>query len=180
MQSGASIATGSSPGCISTGGLSLNGTFQAQIGGTTACSGYDQVQASGAVSVSGSSLQLSLINGFKPAVGNSFTIIDNTGGNGVTGTFSNLSSQGSTITVGGYIFKVSYTGNGDNSIVLTVVSPASGSAAGSSSSTKIAPKSPDAGLGSIAANPLTTLLASAITTVSIVLISRRLQQRHAN
>lgn len=176
VQSGGKVATGSTPGCITTGNLTLNGTFQAQLGGTTACTGYDQIQASGAVNVAGATLQLSLINGFKPAAGDSFTIIDNTGSGSVGGTFTNLATQGSTITVDGYIFEVSYTGNGGRSIVLTLVSPASASG---SSATKsgITPKSPDAGLGLIAANPLVPLLTTLVAIASIIVIVRGLRPR---
>jgi len=51
------------------------GKLQIELGGTTAGTNYDQLLVSGAVSLAGT-LQVSLINSFSPAVGNSFDILD--------------------------------------------------------------------------------------------------------
>jgi hypothetical protein len=79
---------------------------------------YTQVIATGPVNLTGSSLNLFLDNGFNPANGTTFDILVNHGGSAITGTFS----QGSTITVGGQTFSISYTGPASgNDIVLTKV-----------------------------------------------------------
>ena len=71
------------------------GTFNADLGGTTAGSGYDQLNATGAVSLSGT-LNVNLISAFSPASGNAFQVI--TGGSR-SGTFStiNLPSLGGSL-----------------------------------------------------------------------------------
>ena len=46
IQSGGFVAPGHSPGCISASNMTIPGNYTAQIGGTTACSEYDQLQVS--------------------------------------------------------------------------------------------------------------------------------------
>ena len=105
-----------------------------EIGGVTAgaaSGGYDQVKASGLITLAGD-LSLSLLNGmtFVPtspanyAVGGAnvaaqkFFLIDNDSGSAVTGAFSNQTTTGNvfggavpTIFLNGQNFAVSYTGN---------------------------------------------------------------------
>jgi hypothetical protein len=57
-----------------------------EIGGTTRGSQYDAIVASGTLALAGT-LQVSLINGFSPAAGNSFDILD---WSTLTGTFATL------------------------------------------------------------------------------------------
>ena len=114
---GGTIAPGRSPGCLTSGNLSLSGTYTAEIGGTTACTQYDQLQVTGTVTVGGS-LSLSLVNGFTPKAGDSFTIITNDGTDPVSGTFAGL-AEGSTVTIGSTVFKISYIGGTGNDVVLT-------------------------------------------------------------
>ncbi len=49
--------------------------------------GYDQVKVTGTVSLGGADLDLALLGGFTPSIGNSFTIVDNDGADAVSGTF---------------------------------------------------------------------------------------------
>jgi len=63
-----------------------SGTLEIEIGGTTAGSGYDAVQSTGAVIINNSTLDVTLTGGFAPNSSNSFTIITATGGGGVSGT----------------------------------------------------------------------------------------------
>jgi hypothetical protein len=95
-------------------------TLLVDINGTTAVTQYDQVQVSGPVNLTGSSLQVNL--GFTPAVGTSFTIIRNTSGTAVVGTFNNL-PEGSKFTVNGITFKITYKGGtSGHDVVITRVS----------------------------------------------------------
>jgi len=128
VNGGGVVAPGHSPGCLTvSGSLSLGGTYQAEIGGTTACTQYDQMIVSGTVGLDDSrtpatqgSLQLSLVNNFKPSTGQTFEIINNKGTDPVRNTFANL-PEGSTITVSKYVFKISYKGGDGNDVVLSVI-----------------------------------------------------------
>jgi fibronectin-binding autotransporter adhesin len=143
VSTGGIVAPGHSPGCLASGNLTLNGTYQAELGGTTACTGYDQLNVTGTVDVTGGTLTTTLYGGFKPAAGNTFTIINNDGSDAVTGTFSGL-AEGATFNVSGYVFKISYKGGDGNDVVLTTVS---------------VPKTPSTGYRNLGLNPLTALLA---------------------
>ena len=133
VQSGGTLAVGGSgTEDLATGNLTLNAGTELAIGlgGTTAATGYDQIDVSGAVDLTGATLNLSLLGGFTPAMGNSFTIIDNDGADAVAGTFAGL-AEGATVTVSGYQFKISYIGGDTNDVVLTVVGvPSSGGGGG--------------------------------------------------
>ena len=88
VEGGGIVGPGHSPGCLNSGNLTLNGIYQAQLGGTTACSGYDQLVVTGSVNVAGSTITPTLYNGFVPAAGQSYTIINNDGADAVVGTFT--------------------------------------------------------------------------------------------
>lgn len=119
VAAGGTIAPGHSPGCLTTGNLSLAGTYAAEIAGTVACSDYDQLQTAGTVAVGGA-LNVSLLNGFSPGIGSAFTLISNDGIDPVTGTFTGL-PEGATLTVGSTTFKISYVGGDGNDVTLTAV-----------------------------------------------------------
>ncbi len=158
------IAPGMSPGCLASGNLSLTGgTFQAELGGTTACSGYDQLTVTGTVSLGANvtTLDVSLYNGFLPAKGNSFTIISNDASDAVTGTFKGLNEAG-TFVLGGYTYSISYKGGDGNDVVLTVVG--------------VPPTAPNTGVGSILVSPMLAFSAaflSASTLIGAVIMSRK-------
>jgi autotransporter family porin len=82
------FAPGLSPTSLVVGsiGLANTSTLLMELGGTAPGSGYDQILASGLLSLDGA-LQLSLINGFSPAAGQSFNLFDWTS---ASGTFDNL------------------------------------------------------------------------------------------
>lgn len=153
-----SLAPGLSPGCLNSGNLVLNpsATYEFELGGKDACTGYDQMKVSGTVQAGGS-LALSLFNGFKPVRGQVYTIIDNDGNDAVTGTFNNL-AEGATFTVGGYVFKVSYAGGSGNDVTLTVMN---------------VPASPDTGFGMIQANPVAAAAAMAAAGGALLFLARR-------
>jgi fibronectin-binding autotransporter adhesin len=159
VNAGGTLAPGHSPGCITSGNFILAGTYQAEIGGTTACTGYDQQIVNGTVDLTGGTLQTSLYNGFLPAQGQTYTIINNDGTDAVTGAFAGL-AEGATFQVSDGVFRVSYVGGDGNDVVVTVVT---------------APTTPDTGFGLIAANPGVTLGVAAVAAGALVLIARKMR-----
>ncbi len=155
--SGSTVAPGHSPGCLSTGNLTLFGTYQAELGGTTPCTGYDQLKVTGTVNVTNGTLQTTLYNGFKPAAGQTYVIISNDGSDAVTGAFTGL-AEGATFNVSGNVFEVSYKGGDGNDIVLTVVS---------------VPAAPNTGFTLIKNNPLIAATGMFAAAGGIALIARR-------
>lgn len=82
------FSPGLSPAIVQTSNLSLTSTstLLIEVGGTTVGSGYDQLQDAGLLTLGGT-LQVSLINGFTPAAGQSFDIAN---WSTLSGTFSSL------------------------------------------------------------------------------------------
>lgn len=119
-----SVAGTVSPGTTgTTGTLTLSNpafdaaaTYTADLNSTTAGTGYDQLVTTGTVNLNGAALAVSAAAGLQ--VGNSFVIVSNTGTDAVIGTFA----SGATLTVGNYVFAISYTGGDGNDVVLTVTS----------------------------------------------------------
>ncbi len=82
------VAPGNGVGSLDVkGAFSSSGTLRIELGGTSAGNDYDQLLVTGAATLSGT-LQVSLINGFQPAPGSTFTVLT---ANGVSGTFASLS-----------------------------------------------------------------------------------------
>lgn len=154
IAAGGTIAPGLSPGCLTVSGLSLAGAFDAEIGGATACSQYDQVKVTGAVTMGGT-LNVSLVNSFKPVTGQKYVLISNDGTDPVTGTFTGL-AQGATITVGSTAFSISYTGGDGNDVELTVTAGA-----------------PVTGFSLAQNNPLIAAGIMTLAGLGIILIARR-------
>src|SRR5262249_57210098 len=78
---------------------------------------YDQLKVNGTVTLGGQ-LNVSLINGFLPVAGNTFTIIQNDSTDPVVGTFAGL-PEGATFVVGGIRFGITYHGGTGNDVVLS-------------------------------------------------------------
>ena len=130
------LAPGNSPGLTTVGGdFSMNptSTLVAEVTGTAAGISYDQVKVSGSVSLAGT-LDLSTLSGL--SLGDTITIIDNTGSGTTTGFFSAIITSGSsytitsnsdtTFTVGGKDYLLSFNANADgdsqfNDVTLSVV-----------------------------------------------------------
>jgi hypothetical protein len=142
---------------MNTGNLTLAGTYDAEIGGSTACTGYDQMQVTGTVDVTGGTLNTTLYNNYKPKAGEKYTIIDNDSNDAVTGTFSGL-AEGATFNLSGNVFKISYVGGDGNDVVLSVVS---------------VPKTPDTGIGLISNGSRLTLAISLLSGLAIAAIARQ-------
>ncbi len=170
IQSGGTVAPGNSPGCLSANNFTITGTYLSEVQGLNACTGYDQLQVSGTANVTNATLQLSLLNGFTPTIGQSFTILNNTGSNPVTGTFNGL-AEGATFSLGGATFQISYVGGDGNDIVLTVINPAT-AASGSGAN---APGTPNTGFGLVAGRPATVLAVTMLAASILLGLARRLK-----
>jgi autotransporter-associated beta strand protein len=110
---------GPGTGILTSGDASFNtgSSFVVALNGTTPGSGYDQLNTSGDVDLSGSPT-LTATAGFAASSGQMFTIITSSGG--LFGTFSGLANN-ALLTVSGQVFKINYT---SMSVVLTrVVAP---------------------------------------------------------
>jgi autotransporter-associated beta strand protein len=114
------VSPGGSPGVLTcsnfNAGASGPGTLQIELNGTTAGSGYDQLNVHGTVNLAGITLNASL--NYSSSVGDQFVIISNDGGDAVTGTFVGL-AQNAGLSIGGESFLISYTGGSGNDVVLT-------------------------------------------------------------
>ena len=94
-------------------------TYNVDLNGTTAGSGYDQLKATGTATISTSTiLNVTIGTGFTPTVGNTFAIILSP--NAISGTFASL-PEGTTYGVGGQLFRISYL---DDEVTLTCVGSA--------------------------------------------------------
>lgn len=157
------LAPGNSPGCISTGNLNLaaGSALDEELGGTTACSGYDQTNVTGTVTLGGATLNTTLYGGFVPAVGNAFTIISNDGTDAVSGTFNGL-AEGATFTVTGVTYTITYQGGDGNDVVLTVKAVDASQL----------PKVPNTGMHLVAAHPVMVVGTVSAMAVGMVALSR--------
>lgn len=91
------------------------GAMDVQVGGTTPGTRYSQLNITGTAALTGT-LNIALINNFKPTIGQTFTILN--ASTGITGTFSVV--KGTSIDSTKH-FSVSYS---PTTVVLTVVSGA--------------------------------------------------------
>jgi streptogramin lyase len=118
VNEGAYLAPGSSPGCLTTEELLLEGTYTFELGGLAACTQHDQVIVNGTLTLSGT-LEIELEDGYRPELDQSFIIITNDGTDAVVGTFIGLAEGGLT-EVAGVTYLVSYVGGDGNDVELTV------------------------------------------------------------
>ncbi|MBP6962659.1 hypothetical protein KBB49_03925 [Candidatus Saccharibacteria bacterium] len=141
MTSG-TVAPGNSPGVLFSGNVVFTGgTHAVELGGKGMAE-FDVLAVSGTVNLgTETTLSLSLVNGFAPAVNDSFKIIDNDAADAVTGTFKGI-ADGAKVTLGSYTYQINYDGGDGNDVMLLVTGT---------------PSAPDTGTGSIIGNPLATL-----------------------
>lgn len=156
---GGTVAPGHSPGCLTTGNLALTGgTYKFEIGGTAACTGYDQIKANGTVNVTGGVLSASLYNNYAAKAGEKYVLVSNDGTDPIVGTFANL-AQGATMPIGnGGLLRISYTGGDGNDIEVTVVT---------------APTVPNTGFELLSSNPIATLVATTAAALALLYIGKR-------
>lgn len=157
LDNGSSIAPGNSPGILNTGNLTFvsGSTYEFEIGGTTVGTEYDQINVTGTVDLGSGTLQVILYNGFKPTVGQVFTIIANDGADAVVGTFAGL-AEGATFTVDGVTYRITYVGGNGNDVQLTVAANA-----------------PDTGFMLLMSNPFVTSGIMIFAAGAIVLLVRK-------
>jgi autotransporter-associated beta strand protein len=111
--------------------LSAASTYSVALNGTTAGSGYSQLDVSGMVNLAGATLKVT--DGFTPTGNAQFTIISNKGGNAVSGTFAGL-AEGATLEVGNDGYRISYVGGAGHDVVLTHLGLSTTTVSSSSSS----------------------------------------------
>ncbi|HEY1376826.1 MAG TPA: hypothetical protein VGF55_08525 [Gemmataceae bacterium] len=116
------LRPGNSPARVTYDGeviLNPSARFDAELGGTTPGSQYDELAVFGSIAVGGQ-LQLQFINGFTPQPGESFKLIENRGVQSIAGTFAGL-NEGSLFTAGGVTFQATYLGGNGHDFVVTAV-----------------------------------------------------------
>jgi hypothetical protein len=128
VQGTISAGTLTSPtGILNTGSLTFtpNGNFAVKIGGTTpGTNGHDQLNVTGTVNLNNALLAPIPWNNFRPAIGDSFTILRNDGTDTINGAFLNA-PEGAVF--GGALntaFRITYRGGDGNDIVITRVNRA--------------------------------------------------------
>lgn len=121
--------TTAATGTLHTGNLSLADAAHGDKGGLsvrlngTGAGAWDQVAVTGTVDITNATLDV--VQGFTPAVGNSWTIVSNDATDAVVGLFRVSGSpvvQGDTFLAGGRTFQMDYQGGDGNDIVLTLTS----------------------------------------------------------
>ena len=105
--------------------FTANGIYVCKINGTTAgANGHDQLNVTGTVTLNNARLVPLPFGEFRPAIGDSFTILRNDGTDPIIGTFLNA-PEGATF--GGALntaFRITYQGGDGNDIVITRVNRA--------------------------------------------------------
>ncbi len=153
------LAPGLSPGCLTSGNLTLAGNFNVEINGAAVCTEYDQTDVTGTVNVTGGTLNILRLSSYNPATaGATFIIINNDGSDVVTGTFTGL-VEGAKTTVDGVEYTVSYVGGDGNDVTLTVAAT---------------PGAPDTGFSSTSVNFMFIALATLLATSGMVIAGRKL------
>ncbi len=115
-------------GILNTGNLTFtaNGNYACKISGTLpGANGHDQLNVTGTVNLNNARLAPIPWGGFRPAIGDSFTILKNDGADAINGTFLNA-PEGAVF--GGALnsaFRITYRGGDGNDIVITRVNRAS-------------------------------------------------------
>ena len=169
VDAASTVAPGHSPGCLTASSLALSGTYQAEIGGVTPCSEYDQIKVltGGTVNVTDATLDVKSYQGFVPKVGQSYTIVDNQSPSttAVVGSFKNL-TEGATLVKDGVSYVITYKGGDGNDIVLTVKADAAAVAV---------PAKPDTGFVLVAAQSSVVLAVTSLAAGILLLAARKLR-----
>ncbi|MDQ3041219.1 MAG: VCBS repeat-containing protein, partial [Acidobacteriota bacterium] len=105
--------------------FTANGNYVAKISGTSpGANGYDQLNVTGTVTLNNARLVPLPFGAFRPAIGDSFTIIRNDGTDAINGTFLNTPQNA---VFGGALntaFRINYQGGDGNDVVITRVNRA--------------------------------------------------------
>ena len=128
MTGSISAGTLTSPtGILSTGNLFISGdsNYLCKIAGTTpGANGHDQLFVTGSVTLANSRLAPIPWNSFRPAIGDSFTIIRNDGTDPVNGTFSGAPEGAVFAGPLNTAFRITYAGGDGNDVAITRVARA--------------------------------------------------------
>jgi len=122
--SGALLSPGLSAGQLTVKTITANPatTLQFELNSTTPGSGYDQIISTAATASDFGGAALDVDLGFTPAIGDSFRIVENTGGAPATVVgFAGLGQLEYFSRPGGIVFQINYSGGDGNDIVLTRV-----------------------------------------------------------
>ena len=116
VNSGGTVAPGDAPGTLNTGDVTFasGSSYNVELDGTTAGTGYDQLSASGTVDLGDAALGVSFGTGYTPSTGDVYDIVVTQGGGTISGTFDwngQALSDGSTLTVGNTVFQIAYNGS---------------------------------------------------------------------
>ena len=165
---GATVAPGGATGSaiLSTGTISFvsGSTFHANINGTTAGSGYDQLNVTGAVNLNGATLAIA--GSLVPTGGSTFVLIANDGSDPVVDKFNNL-PEGAIVSNNflgsGLSARITYVGGGGNDVAIIVNTPPT-----ISSGPSLYPAPQGVGLAgsSVAADTVYTVVAAPGATVN--------------
>ena len=110
------VSPGNSPGILAVNGnLTLAGPYVVELNGRTPGTQYDRLALNGFVALSG---PLNLSMGYTPAAGDGYVILTNDGTDSVMGTFAGM-PEGTTVTLGGLNFHITYHGGDGNDVALT-------------------------------------------------------------
>lgn len=160
VAAGGTVAPGHSPGCLNTGNLNLQGRYEFELLGATACTQHDQIKVTGTVTFDPATAELStvILPGYTATAGQKYVIISNDGTDAVTGTFKGL-AEGATFAAGnGGQFRISYVGGDGNDVELTVLT---------------VPTAPDTGFTLLSANPALTAVVAVLGAGALLLMARR-------
>jgi Calx-beta domain/FG-GAP-like repeat/Bacterial Ig domain/TLD len=120
VQSSGAVAPGTSPGILDSGSVTFSSgsNFNVEVNGNVAGTDYDQLNVTGTVNLGGATLNAS--GTISAPSDESIVLINNDGSDGVTDTFAGL-PEGSTVTINGINFMISYAGGTGNDVVLRSV-----------------------------------------------------------
>lgn len=129
INSGGFVNPGNSPGILTVNGnYSQAGRFTAEIAGTTAGVGYDQIDVIGAVNITGGNL-VTLFSGSYSANDTMFILL-NDGADAINGTYTGFAQGATVASYGGFDWLISYNANssgntftGGNDIALMAAIP---------------------------------------------------------
>ncbi len=99
-------------------------SLEIKLGGPTAGFDYNRLRVAGTVNLADADLNISLAAGYTPDATNTFILVDNDEADPIVGTFNGL-PEGSTVTLGGVDFTLTYVGGDGNDVILSVPIPPS-------------------------------------------------------
>jgi T5SS/PEP-CTERM-associated repeat protein len=118
------LRPGNSPAQVSYGGsvvMDPSAKLYIELGGPLPGSGYDQLVISGSINLDGG-LDVTWFNGYVPAWGQHFKIVDNLSAGPVSGTFAGL-AESAVFVSNSKSYQITYQGDTGNDVVVTYLPP---------------------------------------------------------